>query len=141
MNIDGLEAAVLPRDRIRAVHGLRSDPSRCGRGRVAAATMEKLAAADKLDEYNRTNACHLRPGFVMYGERARHIEELEYELRRADLILCIGTRLQVDPIASLVRSFSNKVVCINNEPVNRLRTILGDCDSICGQLIRALGSR
>ena len=70
----------------------------------------------------------------MYGDAVRHIDEMDADLQSASVIIVIGTRLQVEPVASMVRKHAAKVICINNEPIANLKTVVGDCNQICSQL-------
>ena len=134
MNIDDLESQVLSRHKVRFVHGRVADTARCGKTRVSSQNLLHMAAQNKIEQYNETHNCHLRPGFVMYGDAARHIDEMDADLQSASVIIVIGTRLQVEPVASMVRKHAAKVICINNEPIANLKTVVGDCNRICSQL-------
>ena len=134
MNIDDLESQVLSKHKIRFVHGRVKDAARCGKARVPSQTLLHMAAQNKSEQYNKTHNCHLRPGFVMYGDAVRHIDEMDADLQSASVIIVIGTRLQVEPVASMVRKHAAKVICINNEPIANLKTVVGDCNQICSQL-------
>jgi len=136
MNIDGLEARVLPSYVLRHIHGRVDDVARCGSKRVAAKHLIKMAKNYEISKYNEENNCYIRPGFVMYGEKIRDIEDIDIDLRNADTILCMGTRLSVNPIASIIKSYSHKVICMNNEPVGEYYTVVGDCNKICRILLR-----
>lgn len=130
MNIDNLETLVLPKNKVRHVHGSISDAARCGRMHVSSEVMLQTVAKNKLEQYNEEHKCSLRPGFVMYGDDVRHTDEMQHDLQAANLILVIGTRLQVEPVASIVRAHSQKIICINNETIPNLFTVVGDCNSI-----------
>jgi NAD-dependent SIR2 family protein deacetylase len=134
MNIDGVEARVLPPQSVRYVHGRIDDAFRCGRRRLTASSMLDIVRHDGLPHFNAENHCYVRPGFVMYGESVRHLQELDRDLRQADLVLCLGTRLTVEPIASFVRAHEHKVLCINAERVRGLKTIVGLCEEVCAKL-------
>ncbi len=139
MNIDGIESRVLPQRLVRYVHGRMNDEARCGRKRFTAVKLLELARSGRIETYNKEHNCRARPGFVMYGEAARHIQELEDDLHRADLVVCMGTRLQVEPVASLVRRYKGKTVCINQEKVTDLVTVIGNCDAVCKGLLLSAG--
>lgn len=85
MNIDGMER-FSDANKVRFVHGRIDDPARCGRRRVDPAILINLAATNGLAEYSSKHECRLRPGFVMYGDAARHIEEMQKDLQRADFV-------------------------------------------------------
>ena len=136
MNIDGMECFD-DMDKVRFVHGRVDDPARCGRRRIDPKMLIHLAATNGLAEYSAKHACRLRPGFVMYGDAARHIDEMQRDLQKADFVLVLGSRMTVDPVAKIVREHRKKVLCVNNEPVHGLTTLVGDCNTICSKLLRS----
>lgn len=62
---------------------------------------------------------HLRPEVVLFGETlpAAALEASYAEVKKSDLLLVIGTSLEVYPVNQLPRYAGGKVVLINNENV------------------------
>ena len=104
MNVDGLEAAAGCK-RVEFVHG-RLDgekPARCGNRHLSKSALVSLA--DRLirwKQYETHHKCRIRPKIVLYGENAQNLGGFENDVRRCDLVLCLGTSLKVEPIRSLV---------------------------------------
>lgn len=69
----------------------------------------------------------LRPNIVWFGEAVPNIEPATKMVQQADLMLVIGTSLQVYPAAGLVQYFSNKkplyVIDPKKVPVTRTQNI------------------
>ena len=55
-------------------------------------------------EFEATAACDVRPDIVLYGEAPRGLGQFDEDVQNADLVLCVGTSLTVDPLRSLVRN-------------------------------------
>ena len=136
MNIDNLEAmAGVPSDMLRQVHGSVYNRGKCGGRRIDAAKLRTMFMNDSWQNYNRTHGCVARPDIVLYGESARHIDELQDDIRNCDLVLCLGTRLNVDPIATIVRDTRKPMYIVNAEKLPHLANqIVGLCDTVCDQL-------
>ena len=136
MNLDGLEGRAVDSSRVRYVHGKIDDPARCGKRRVSSKTLLAVAEAHNgFEKYRADHGCNLRPGFVLYGDSVRHLDEMSVDLKRADLILVIGTRLNVEPVAAMVRGSRHKVIGINNEPIDEINTVVGTCEDVCARIL------
>lgn len=87
----------------------------------------------------------LKPDIVFFGESLpkRVSANLEKHLEKADLLLVLGTSLQVAPIARIPKFFRDGVprILVNRELVNYDFDIelLGDCDEVVRELRRVLG--
>lgn len=83
----------------------------------------------------------IKPKTVMYGEdiNIEYLCQAEIEIKAADLILIIGTSLQVHPLAGLVRYINCPVIIFNNEipetyPLSlykQTKAILGEIENNC----------
>ena len=136
MNLDGLEERAVDSSRVRCVHGKIDDPARCGKQRVSSETLLAVAEAHNgFERYRADHGCNLRPGFVLYGDSVRHLDEMSVDLKHADLILVMGTRLNVEPVAGLVRGSRHKVIGINNEPIDEIDTVVGSCEEVCARIL------
>jgi NAD-dependent deacetylase sirtuin 1 len=90
----------------------------------------------------------MKPGIVFFGEPLpqEFFDSIEDDLRRADMLLVIGTSLQVAPVADMPRSLDASVpqILVNREVVARARIqfdveLLGDCDFIVRLIAELLG--
>ena len=66
------------------------------------------------------------------------------DAKKCDLLICIGTSLQVAPVLEIVRVIPHSVpqVYISKVPVNHMEfdvTLLGHCDEITRDLVRRCG--
>ena len=119
MNVDGLEAAAGCK-KVEFVHGrLDSEkPARCGNRHLSTEDIVSLSKRlTRWKEYETYHNCHIRPKIVLYGENTRNIDGFENDVRRCDLVLCLGTSLKVDPIRSLVlhAQKTRMVLVVTNE--------------------------
>lgn len=133
MNIDGLERQA-GLTRVVEVHG-SADCGRCGRTRVERHAMEHLYTNPRARESFEThNECTLLPDIVLYGERVRDIDDIQRDISKADLVLCAGTRLAVNPIKQILRyakQDGKSIVVLNHEYLPKLASytqITMDCD-------------
>lgn len=88
----------------------------------------------------------LRPTVTFFGEKVtdKVAKMIERDAAKADLLLVMGTSMQVAPMSQLPRYMRPGVpqVLINNEPV-RVKDhefhaqLLGDCDDVCSRLYNA----
>lgn len=135
MNLDGMEQFD-NMDRVRFVHGRIDDSGMCGRKKIEARQLLKIAnSRDGIERFEEAEGCRVRPGFVMYGDEIRHADEMQTDLQRADLIMVLGSQMAVEPVAGLVRQHRRKVVCVNNEPVRGLKTHIGEVQTVCSGLM------
>jgi NAD-dependent SIR2 family protein deacetylase len=97
--------------------------------------------ADEPDEW----ASVLKPDIVFFGESLPKSvsESLEHDAPLADLVLVLGTSLQVAPVARIPQLFSDSVprLLVNRELVgyNFDVELLGNCDAVVAALRVALG--
>ena len=177
-NIDGLEyLAGVPEDLLVECHGHFRTASCISCGQQVDIDMVKTC----IQNYNHNDtetskpptcpSCTglVKPDIVFFGEGlpGRFFQCLQHDLHTTDLVLVIGTSLQVAPVCNIpnqVKS-STKRVLINLEAVGNFRThtprmaksttnttnnnqeatqrrdavILGDCDASILQLCHALG--
>jgi NAD-dependent histone deacetylase SIR2 len=89
----------------------------------------------------------MKPGIVFFGESLpqEFFECIENDIRQADLLLVIGTSLQVAPVADIPRHLDPSVpqILVNRELVARSRVhfdveLLGDCEYIIRLLAELL---
>lgn len=120
-NIDSLErAAGVPGDAVVAAHG-NFDGATCvdtGAAVDVAAFEEALFAGD-MDAFNEASGGLCKSDIVFFGESLppRFWATLEPDFARADLLVVVGTSLEVHPFASLVDLGGMPRVLINREDV------------------------
>ncbi|BEI84470.1 hypothetical protein CcaverHIS002_0410740 [Cutaneotrichosporon cavernicola] len=155
-NIDTLEtAAGVPPDLVMEAHG-SFRTAHCLKCRRSASTEYVLKAGVRQGAVVRCEHCKglVKPDIVFFGEGLPdNFFELMPELRHADLVLVMGTSLQVHPFAGLVERVSSSTprVLINREavgPFSRVKhgkrrgrdgVYLGDADDAVRELVRAIG--
>lgn len=87
----------------------------------------------------------MKPDIVFFGEGLPESvsRNLQHDAPRADLVLVLGTSLQVAPVSHIPRLFRDNVprLLVNRELVgyNFDVELLGNCDVIVGELCRKLG--
>lgn len=86
----------------------------------------------------------LKPDIVFFGEKLpRKVgESLEKDIAAADLLLVLGTSLQVAPVARIPQFFKDNVpqILVNREPLycDFDVELLGNCDAVIHELRKAL---
>jgi NAD-dependent SIR2 family protein deacetylase len=102
---------------------------------------------DELDEPGGDQSSVLKPDIVFFGESLPPsvAENLDDDIRKADLVLVLGTSLKVAPVARIPQQFPNSVprLLVNRELVgyNFDVELLGDCDLVVREVCRSLGWR
>jgi NAD-dependent deacetylase len=103
-NVDGLhERAGSPEQSVLTVHGdlKRAECHRCGESwPLAEAAAWRDGAKAPLCP---TCAKPLQPSLVLFGQKPRGLDRARELLKGADVVICLGTSLQVEPVASLPR--------------------------------------
>lgn len=142
MNIDGIEGSVLPPTLVRYLHGRVSEGARCGAHRIEMADYARLLESGGLRGYERVRGCRARPNFALYGDSvAPAVEALRRDVGRADLVLCIGSRLAVEPVATAVRE-ARSLLCVNAEPIQGVEKMcIARCRTFARAVRKALHSR
>lgn len=168
-NIDGLErAAGVPEERLVLCHGsfLSATCMRCRRqvaGEEIAPTVARgevpvcdecatlAGAEDDSDEDGAgeedvaTARGVFKPDIIFFGENLpeRVNDCLNADLHKADLLLVLGTSLQVAPVARIPHFFPPHFprILVNRELVDYRfdLELLGDCDAVIERLRRELG--
>jgi len=155
-NIDGLEAAAgVPEDRIVECHGsaLRTICS-ADRSHVTQVSTKASTSASWRAPRCKCGALQ-RPDIVFFGEPLPHEFSLHSgeDLNVCDLLIVVGTALNVYPVAGIVNRVSSLTprLLINKEPVGawrdsesnpeNFRDVMwqGDCDAGAEELVRLLG--
>ena len=147
-NIDGLEreAGVEP-SKIVAAHG-HFDTARCLRCRRqhTKAYVKEHVFADLVPRCEKDKCTGIvKPDIVFFGENLPrdYFVRSDTDFPECDLLLVMGTSLQVQPFSDLV-----DCVPINKERVGefceeviteRDHVCLGDCDTVVGELVKMLG--
>lgn len=115
-NIDGLHqragsARVLP------MHG-DYETARCRKCRsaYAGAEVRKMMAEADVPACGKCGGV-IKPDVVFFGEAVLHPDEAERAARASDLMLVLGSSLQVYPAAALPRYAGGDVVIVNRGPV------------------------
>eukprot|EP00927_Polykrikos_kofoidii_P056188 TRINITY_DN50357_c0_g1_i1.p1 TRINITY_DN50357_c0_g1~~TRINITY_DN50357_c0_g1_i1.p1 ORF type:complete len:331 (+),score=40.66 TRINITY_DN50357_c0_g1_i1:87-995(+) len=155
-NIDSLEAlAGLPKELIVAAHGNFDSASCVGTGRKVPPEEVRQAMFDGVSACKELNAKYgglVKPDIVFFGENLpkRFFTLSEEDFPQCDLLIVIGTSLQVHPFASLVGKVGATVprLLINMERAGDFRFdepnmidvfFQGDCDTGVQELVRLLG--
>ena len=154
-NIDGLEreAGVDP-SKIVAAHG-HFDTARCLRCRRqhTKAYVKDRVFADLVPRCEKENCTGIvKPDIVFFGENMPrdYFVRSDKDFPECDLLLVMGTSLQVQPFSDLVDCvpMSCPRVLINKERVGefcedviteRDHVCLGECDAVVGELVKLLG--
>ncbi|MEM9067512.1 MAG: NAD-dependent deacylase [Myxococcota bacterium] len=143
-NIDGLHQKA-GSTRVLEVHGTFREFRclACG----TETTMEVLEPCAALPACTSCGATRLRPKVVLFGEMLPAAFGLaEMEVRAADLLIVMGTSLEVYPVAGLVplaRRSRAKVIILNRDETaldDEADLVVNDeLGATCGQLITLLG--
>ncbi|CDF39244.1 unnamed protein product [Chondrus crispus] len=116
---------------------------KCVHGKKRSSSKKK----DDSDDDDGMDACSmgvLKPDIVFFGENLpkRVRDNLETDALRADLVLVLGTSLQVSPVARIPQYFHDQVprILVNRELVTYDFDVelLGNCDSVVAELRKAL---
>jgi NAD-dependent SIR2 family protein deacetylase len=153
MNIDGLEeVAGIPRDLIHQVHG-DSRVIVCSRCKARSSVFDdKIAQAMSMRAIptcgvlrgSKGRACGavLVPDIVFYNQKTRLRKRDVAEVLRADLVIVVGTSLDVEPVSSLHTLANAQAlrIFINRHSVPKAETtmdacLLGDADDILEALL------
>lgn len=73
-------------------------------------------------EYTKCNGT-LRPNIVLRGETPKHLELALFNIYKSDLVLIIGTKLNISPINKLpivAKEIGAKLIAINKEPIESI---------------------
>ena len=92
----------------------------------------------------------IKPDIVFYGEALPPVfyDSIPLDFPKADLLLIMGTSLNVYPVAWLINETTPRcpVILINKTPPpfdhqQRIQLLLGDCDDICSRISKELFGR
>jgi NAD-dependent SIR2 family protein deacetylase len=141
-NVDTLERGITP-EHLRCVHGSwrQNHCLKCNQ----TYTIEDLRAAVSAGTVPFCARCGgpIKPGIVFFGQPTElDNRELDEDARRADLLIVVGTSLNVQPIADLPRIMRNvPSILINREPVACRfdAEMLGNCSDVVQSIQVALG--
>jgi NAD-dependent SIR2 family protein deacetylase len=132
-NVDGLEAKA-GNQKVIQVHGNihESYCPACG----------KIYSLDKVLKKGRVPRCEcqsvLRPNVVFFGDAVHDFDQAEKEVDSADLLLVVGTSLEVSPFNQLSSGRNGgKVVLLNGSTITKQYfdyTLIGDISMICREL-------
>jgi NAD-dependent SIR2 family protein deacetylase len=141
-NVDTLERGIAPA-RLRCVHGSWRE-SRCLRcNQTYAAEDLRPAVHARTAPFCVRCGGPIQPGIVFFGQPAAIDDaEMRDDAARADLLLVIGTSLNVRPISELPRAMRGvPQILINREPIGRGfdAELLGDCADVVEGLQVAMG--
>lgn len=122
-NIDGLyQKAGLPNDAVVEIHG-NGNRWICIKCKQYC-YLEDCRFNEKSGNY--LSPCHdfiVRPDIVLYGENfnSDNVKRMNNILEEADLLLVMGTSLQIDYHEQRVANFIGKIALLNNQPVTLQR--------------------
>jgi NAD-dependent SIR2 family protein deacetylase len=122
----------------------------CGDLNEGGKTKKRKAISDEDDddddfEPGGEHSSVLKPDIVFFGENLPKsvATSLQNDVSLADLVLVLGTSLQVAPVARIPQQFADSVprILVNRELVGYKFDVelLGDCDGVVGELGRSLG--
>lgn len=162
-NIDGLEVlAELPPEKIVECHGhfRTASCTKCGASADTDYVRESIVKEAKAPTCKRCKGGFIKPDIVFFGEGlpARFHRLLKPDLKEADLLIVLGTSLQVAPV-SMIPDMVDRRICrrvlLNRELVgnldiagkkNKLNKHLqqdifhkGDCDDSIVMLAKLMG--
>lgn len=115
---------------------------KCGKVPICRECLEK-PEEDEEDEENEWRSV-MKPDIVFFGESLPKSvsENLREDVKVADLVLVLGTSLQVAPVARIPQQFEPQVprILVNRELVGYSFDVelLGNCDSVVEELCRIL---
>jgi NAD-dependent SIR2 family protein deacetylase len=149
-NIDGLEfLAEIPADELVECHGHFRTASCTGCGKVADGEQVKRTILQGEIPTCRVHPpqCQdpVKPDIVFFGESLpdRFHQLLKKDLKQADLLLIMGTSLQVAPVSQIPNMVSCPRVLFNRDLVLRMKKkdvfVEGDCDTNVELLCQLLG--
>mmetsp|Transcript_15166 Transcript_15166/g.37411 ORF Transcript_15166/g.37411 Transcript_15166/m.37411 type:complete len:537 (+) Transcript_15166:189-1799(+) len=146
-NIDGLEfLAGMPDDKLVECHG-HFRTSACIDCKTAADAdwVKKTIVEDRETPTCTKCGGNIKPDIVFFGESlpARFHQLLKHDIEKADLLLVMGTSLQVAPVSHIPRMVDCNRVLFNRDLVMQVKKndlfIRGDCDSNVSKLCDLLG--
>jgi NAD-dependent SIR2 family protein deacetylase len=147
-NIDGLEfLAGIPEEKLVECHGHFRTAAciDCKKSTNGDQVKERIVKEGKTPICERCEG-HVKPDIVFFGEslpdRFHHL--LQKDLPKADLLLVMGTSLQVAPVSMIPDMVSCSRALFNREKVMRIRKgcdifVEGDCDESVQRLCDLLG--
>lgn len=154
-NIDGLEfLAQVPADELVECHGHFRTASCTGCGKAADGEQVKRTilkgetpTCQQQHKHNKNGACQdpVKPDIVFFGESLpdRFHQLLKKDLKQADLLLIMGTSLQVAPVSHIPNMVSCPRVLFNRDLVLKMKKkdifVQGDCDTNVELLCQLLG--
>jgi NAD-dependent SIR2 family protein deacetylase len=147
-NIDGLEfLAEIPADELVECHGHFRTASCTGCGKVADGDQVKhtILKGEAPTCENKHCKDPVKPDIVFFGESLpdRFHQLLQKDLKQADLLLIMGTSLQVAPVSLIPNMVSCPRVLFNRDLVLRMKKkdvfVEGDCDTNVELLCSLLG--
>jgi NAD-dependent SIR2 family protein deacetylase len=147
-NIDGLEhMAEIPESELVECHGHFRSASciRCKSAADIAAVQHTIVVEKRVPKCDQCNA-NVKPDIVFFGEQLPELFHtcLQKDLPKADLLLIMGTSLQVPPVAHIPNMVSCSTVLINRERVGGKNIdyfLSGNCDESVLELAKLLGWR
>jgi len=150
-NVDGLDrAAGIPPEKLIEAHG-SFGAGHCVdcRAVYSAEFIRKTLFNDEVVHCCKCSGL-VKPDIVFFGEQlpASFLEHAGPDLGKARMVLCMGTSLQVMPVASLIaksRTKNHKRILINRELPKAFGrndgdlVLLGECDAQVWELTKKLG--
>ncbi|MCL6584157.1 MAG: silent information regulator protein Sir2 [bacterium] len=149
-NIDGLEEAAHI-ERVIACHGTFKTATclSCGQ-KYSLSDIEIEIKAGKVPTCPCSPQSIIKPDIVFFGEALPEIffQSVAEDLPQADLLLVMGTSLNVYPVAGLVNAIRPNcpIIMINKTPPpaafqRKMELLLGSCDDICRELAQEVFNR
>lgn len=146
-NIDGLEyLAELPSEKLVECHGHFRTASCIECGQADENCRETILTTDNVPTCESCGG-HVKPDIVFFGEDLPHKfhTALPRDMKQADLLLIMGTSLQVAPVSLIPNWVNCKRVLLNRERVGNIHekrgdlVFEGDCDDAVVMLADLLG--
>ncbi|CAL5971005.1 NAD-dependent_histone deacetylase Sir2 [Hexamita inflata] len=154
-NIDDIEKHV-GISNLSQAHGSFTNKIHCVRCQFKSTQSELLKSACKNGAVAHCPLCGavVKPGIVFFGENLPEESQLyEQKVKQTDLMLVLGTSLQVAPVSSLpvyAKMFKKNRILVNREAVGDFKLekknesqedvlALGDCDEVIQGICKELG--
>jgi NAD-dependent SIR2 family protein deacetylase len=146
-NIDGLEfLAGLPAEELVECHGHFRTAAciECGKAADGKQVKDTIVQEGKTPKCEKCGS-NVKPDIVFFGESlpARFHRLLKDDIKKADLLLVMGTSLQVAPVSMIPDMVNCNRVLLNRELVMDIKSgdifVEGDCDTNVERLCSLLG--
>jgi len=149
-NVDGLQAKVIPDYKLVEFHGTRRTASCIDEQCKVPMDISEYIAQVKANKIPRCSLCNdlVKCDIVLYGEKTSEASFAQgiQDLRAADLVIVMGTSLEVHPFKTLLDFCFSPVIVFNKViPATypgylmpRTTFVLADMENVCGEINQKL---